>query len=346
MATERYGRTALVFNPRAGAGRREEIGDIVGLLVPDGGPLAEPFDLLVLETTEACSGTERAREALARGCDLIIAAGGDGTVSQVASALVGTEASLGVVPRGTANSFAAALGIPPSVEEACAFLRTGTSREIDTAVCAGRTMVLHATVGAHAEVIGGTRREAKNRWGALAYVATATEKLLSLEPFDVTLESDAHVIRCKAVAVTVANLASVRTLVAQGPAEVRGDDALLDVTIVASTGLLDAVAAGAHLLRTALAGEPAQRDDIGYFACQRVRIVADAPQPLLVDGETAGTTPATIHVVPRSLRVVAPQPAAAATGPGAKLVGLPAIEIQGRASNVASRDTDGPWQHR
>lgn len=316
-------RAALVFNPAAGAASgvgAEEIRD----------RLADRWDVVIHETARGRGGDACARAALAEGAELVIAAGGDGTVSEVASVLVGTGVPLGIVPRGTANSVAAALGIPGDAGEACAVLRDGVPRDLDTASCAGRTMVLFSTIGAHAEVIGGTRRDAKNRWGALAYVASALRKLSDLDPFEVELETDAHVIRCRAVAVTVANLAPTQTLVAQGPSEVVGDDALLDVTIVAASTLLDAVAAGAHLLRTALAGEPAERDDIGYFACRRVRIVATPAQPLLVDGEPAGETPAVVEIRPGSLRVIAPAPAGAPDRSAAKLAGLPDVEIEPR----------------
>lgn len=323
---------AVVFNPRAGGATSSEDGEALASV------FARDFDVRLFSTTRERSGEDCAREALAAGASVIVAAGGDGTVSQVAGALVGSDATLVVVPRGTANSFAAALDIPAGAEDVYDLLRAGSVQEIDTASCQGRTMVLHASVGAHAEVIGGTRRDAKNRWGALAYAATALEKLVSLEPFAVRIEADAHVIVCTAIAVTVANVAPIKTLVAQGPAEVRGDDALLDVTIVAATGLLDAVAAGAHLLRTAMAGVPVERDDIGFFACRRVRIETDPPQHVLVDGEPLGNTPLEAELRPRSLRVVAPPRAhAAPVQPAAKLVGLPDVSIHPREQHGASQ---------
>ncbi len=316
-------RAALVFNPRSG---------------PDGGAdaaqtverLSSFLDVTLYETTPERGGDACARAALAEGVDMVIAAGGDGTVSQVASVLVGSDVVLGVIARGTSNSFAGALGIPATFDEACDLLRDGTPRRLDSAVCSGRTMVLHATVGAHADVIATTAREAKNRWGALAYVAKALEKVAALEPFEVELETDAHVIRCRAVVVTVANVAPTRTLVAQGPAHVEGDDALLDVTIVAASNLLEAVAAGAHLLRTALTAEPAERDDIGYLACQRVKITTSTPQPLLIDGEASGTTPTLVEIVPHSLVVIAPEPTEHRRGPQTKLAGLPDLAIEPR----------------
>jgi YegS/Rv2252/BmrU family lipid kinase len=316
-------RAALVFNPVAGAAGGVTA-DVLAEL------LADRWEVTIHQTARERSGAACARAALGEGVELVIAAGGDGTVSEVASVLAGTGVPLGIVPRGTANSVATALGIPVDAAGACALLRDGRPRDLDTASCEGRTMVLYATVGAHADVIGGTTRDAKNRWGALAYVASGLSKLSELEPFDVELETDAHLIRCRAIAITVANLAPAQALVAQGPSAVVGDDALLDVTILAPFSLVDAVAAGAHLLRTALAGEPADRDDIGYFSCRRVRIAASPPQPLLVDGESAGETPAGVEIRPASLRVIAPPPASERDAPETNLEGLPGLELEPR----------------
>jgi YegS/Rv2252/BmrU family lipid kinase len=316
-------RAALVFNPAAGAAGGVTADALAELL-------ADRWEVTVHETARERSGAECARAALAAGSELVIAAGGDGTVSEVASVLVGTGVPLGIVPRGTANSAAAALGIPRDAADACALLRDGVPRDLDAASCGGRTMILYATVGAQADVIGGTARDSKNRWGALAYVASGLRKLSDLESFDVELETETHVIRCRAVAVTVANLAPAQTLVAQGPSTVVGDDALLDVTILAPSSLLDAVAAGVHLLCTALAGEPAERDDIGFFACRRVRVTATPPQSLLVDGEPAGETPTVVEIHPASLRVIAPPPGAEVDARETSLGGLRGLELEPR----------------
>lgn len=317
---------AIVFNEGAGSSGRERADDLVRLF-------SRELEVRLHTISSGRSAEDCTRVALAEGAEVVLAVGGDGTVSGVAGALVGGDATLAVLPRGTANSFATALGLPFDPEDVCDLLRSGSVQQIDAASCRDRTMILHATVGAHADVIGGTPRNAKNRWGALAYAASALEKLVALEPFAVRIEADEHVIVCSAVVVTVANLAPVRTLVAQGPASVRGDDALLDVTIVAATGLVDAVAAGAHLLQTALAGEPAARDDIGYFACRRVRIEADPPQRVIVDGEAVGPTPVAVELHPRSLRVAAPQAEeAGAPRPRAKLAGLPDVNVTRRRS--------------
>ncbi len=314
-------RASLVVNPKAG--------------VADGEPverlrerLAEHFELTVRETSQEHDADACAHEALAAGDRLVIAAGGDGTVSAVASVLAGGEVPLGIIPRGTSNSIAAALGIPADEDGAFAVLLAGHTRAIDLARVDGRIAVLACSVGLHAETIGETSRESKNRWGVLAYVATGIKKLTELQPFEIEIETDRHRVRCKAVAVTVANLAPIKSVLAQGPSMVRGDDGLLDVTIVAATSLATAVAAGFDLLRTAALQEPATHDDVGYFSSRKLRIVAEPPQHVIVDGEPFGMTPVAIECLPRGLLVLAPEAEDVWTSPEVKLDSLPDVEVE------------------
>ncbi|HLU65168.1 MAG TPA: diacylglycerol kinase family protein [Kofleriaceae bacterium] len=315
-------RAAVVFNPVAGGPSSPPLEELTGRL-------AGRFELDVLVTSPERDADACAREALARGAELVIAAGGDGTVSAVAGELIGSEAILGVVPCGTANAMARALGVAGDLDEACAALASAEPRWLDTATCDGRSMLLFCSVGLHAETMDDASREQKGRWGVLAYLAAGLRNLLELDPFEVELETESHRIRCRATSVMVANLAPPRSILAQGPAVVRPDDGLLDVTLVAADDLASAVASGLHLLRTASRNEPAERDRIGFFPCRRVRITTAEPQKVSVDGEVTGTTPVEVACRPRSLRVLVPQGALDDAGPpDARLSGLPDLEVE------------------
>lgn len=293
-------RAGLIFNPAAG---RARAGRALPALERD---LGHHFDLTVFTTSPEHDAEECARRALASKPELLIAAGGDGTVSMVARALVGTPIPLGVLPCGTANSIAGGLGIPLEPAHALEALREGATRRVDTARANGRTMLLHASIGFHAATVKNTPRDAKSSWGMLAYVKEALSELIKLEPFSVEIETERAVVRCRATNVTVANVAPARALLAHGPAVVAPDDGALDVTIVTATSLAEAVATGLHLLRAATLGEPATGDNIGFFSARRLRIDTEPPQPLLVDGENAGRGAMVIECVPSSLSVVVP----------------------------------------
>jgi diacylglycerol kinase family enzyme len=193
-------------------------------------------------------------------------------------------------------------------------------------------MIEMCSIGFHAETIEGTTRAARQRWGVFAYVASGLKQLLDLEPFCVELETESHRVSCEVSAVTVANLAPPKTLVAQGPSSIRPDDGLLDVTLVAATGVLEAVTAGLHLFQSARNQEPARREGIGYFPVRQIRIDTDEPRKVVVDGEIIGTTPADIVCRPSSLRLLVPEPAPAAPpraqSPESDVSGLPDAEVE------------------
>ena len=315
-------RAALIFNPVAGRGA-----DDLDVLRAE---LEARFDLSVLATCRDRDADECARAALAERPDLLIAAGGDGTVSMVAGALVGSSTPLGIIARGTSNSIATGLGIPTDDEGALETLVNGEICAVDTARANGRTMLLHASVGFHAATVAGTPRDAKHRWGILAYIKEGLANLADLEQFEVEIETENQVIRCRAVNVTAANVAPRKTVLAQGPAVVSPTDGAHDVTIVSATGLAEVVATGLHLLSTA-GREAATRDNVGYFSACRLRIDAAPVQPLLIDGEPAGEGRLVIECLPRSLVVMVPRerdlPQPLSTEQ-LKLEGLPDLEVE------------------
>ena len=318
---------ALVWNDRAGSARGVSLDEVKRVLAGHG---AEVLVECVSESTDCRACAQNALEA---GADCVVAAGGDGTVSGVAAVLVGTGKPLGVLPLGTSNSFAAALGISSDVNEALKQLVTLPPRPVDIAWVDGDgrkrvAMILHCMVGFHAETIAETKPEAKRRWGALAYLRTGIGKLKGFEPFAIELDTGQHVVHSQATAIAVANLAPPRTVLAHGPSHLLADDGMVDVTVVATHSVLDAIATCVHLYRKAQTHEAAQRDNVGSFATVRVGIATVPPQKVLVDGEPYGETPVTIETQRRALQVVAPA-AAEATGPvvDAELIGLPDLEV-------------------
>lgn len=289
-------------------------------------------DVTVTEVTAERSPGACARAAVEAGADVVVAAGGDGTVSAVAAELVGRDVALGVLPVGTSNSFAAALGLPPELDGAIAALALPDRRRLDVAIARGaagaRTMILHCMIGFHADAIDETSDDAKRRWGVLAYLGSALRRLGSLASFAAELEADGRVIRCRANAIAVANLAPRKTVLAHGPSHLLGDDGRVDVTIVAADTISEALATGLHLWRTAGDEEPAERGNVGSLSVARVTVRTDPPQRVVVDGEPLGETPVTIETRPRALQVIAPAVAHAEGTPiEASLLGLPDLAV-------------------
>ena len=251
---------ALVWNGNAGSAANVEAADVAQRIAA-----AMAREVSVVDCGD--DPLAAARTALAGGAHVVIAAGGDGTVSACATALIGSEGTLAVLPLGTSNSFAGALGIPDELDAAIALLASTDRRLVDAAFVerAGerRTMILHCMIGLHADTISDTQAESKRRWGVLAYVASALRQLASLEPFAVELETPSHVVRCRAIQISAANLAPLKTVLAHGPSHLLGGDGRVDVTIVAAESIGEAIATGVHLYRTSRDHEPATRDNVG-----------------------------------------------------------------------------------
>jgi YegS/Rv2252/BmrU family lipid kinase len=304
--------------------------------------LSASFDVDLHETSTERGAEACARDALAAGAAVLVAAGGDGTVGAVAGVLAGSDVPLGIVPRGTGNSVARALDVPLDLEGAARVIEAGATRRLDVGRCGGRRFVLHCVVGVHADAVADTPRAGKQRWGALAYAASTLKKLAGLAPFRVELDTGHDVLRCSAVSVAIANLAPRQTLVAQGPPEVAGDDARLDVTVLAPSGLSDAVAIALHLLASARRGEAAKREGVGWFRCRSLRVTAEPPQTVLLDGEPFGTTPVDVEVSSDAVRVLAPPAERAAAVHDADLDGLPDLEVERRGGPTSC----GPGRRR
>ena len=290
----------LIFNPVAGQSDPEQdLSSIRALLEPE-------IDLDIRLTTPEVDAGQLAQEAVKQGVHTIIASGGDGTLSAAAEALMGTSIPLGVISRGTANAFASALGIPDTIEAACQTILAGKTKVVDTALCNGKPMVLLVGIGFEAEVVEKADRETKNRLGMLAYILAGVKQLRDFDTFEATIETDERVITVNAAAVTIANAAPPTSILAQGPAGIIYDDGLLDLTVVAPENRAGAIASAYHLLQTALRGDAAERDDIGYMRARRIKVTTNPPQKVVLDGEIIGTMPIEVECIPGGLTILVP----------------------------------------
>ncbi|MEB3279976.1 MAG: methylglyoxal synthase [Lyngbya sp.] len=303
----------LIFNPVAGHGNAEqELSLIRKLLEPH-------MHLQVHQTTPNESAEELTKQAIEADPDLVIASGGDGTISAVAGILISTKIPLGVIPRGTANAFAVALGIPVAltpIRSACQVIINGNTRVVDAAYCNQRPMILLAGIGYEAETIDKASREMKEKWGALAYLIAGWQQLHEQEIFETEIEINDEVYQAISSAITIANAAPPTSVLAQGKGEVIFDDHLLDVTIATvkneeEKSLINpkfrAVATMINMLGAALVKTNPELPDIYHLRTHRIKVTANPPQKIVVDGEMIGTTPVEIECIPEALTVFVPQ---------------------------------------
>ncbi|PSB19842.1 methylglyoxal synthase [filamentous cyanobacterium CCP2] len=294
----------LIFNPVSGQGNAdEELVLIRQLLEPH-------FHLHIAFTEPEVSPQQLAKEAIDAKANLIIASGGDGTVSAVAGAVIDTGIPLGVIPRGTANAFAVSLGIPRlmPIRNACQVILGGYTRTVDAARCNGYPMILLAGIGFEAMAVEMADRNFKDQWGVLAYLMAGWQALEGQQLFDTTIEAEDEVYQFQAQAITVANAAPSTSVLAQGAGEVVFDDGLLDVTIASAQNKLEGITTLMRMLGAAITRNTIEQQNVVHSRARKLRIIAEPPQKVVVDGELIGETPVEVECLPSSLTVFVPKP--------------------------------------
>lgn len=274
--------------------------------------LSHYFKLTIKTTSEEVSGTELAQQAIEEGVQTVIACGGDGTVSQVATALIDTDASLGIIPLGTTNAMSHVLwGISSKIipiESACLNIIEGYSARIDTAQCNDELMLLLAGVGFEQKMIEQASREAKNAHGQFAYLQGLWRAIGQNQAFKLTLKLDDNEPQeININSITIANAAPITTVLAQGRGAPDIRDGKLDITWIPHTN--SASEPIFNLFELALSGltDTSFNDDIQHAHAKSVQLSAESGIKYVIDGEERETDALTVKINPNSLNVLMPE---------------------------------------
>jgi diacylglycerol kinase (ATP) len=259
----------------------------------------------VHETVKGDAVEQIAREAQGRGYEMVVAAGGDGTVSAVAEGLVGTETPLGVIPLGTANVLARELGIPVELEGAVQLLAGAHGiTSIDAMKVGEKHYFTQVGVGIDALMIRDTKREDKRRFGRIAYIWTALTRLLGFQPRRFLITADDRQELRRASQVVIANSGILGQPPFRWGPDIEPDDGRLDVCIVRAQTLLDYLALAWHVVR----GQHRQSSSVRYLRARRqIVIETRRPLPVQADGEIIGETPVQVQLVAAAVRVIVPE---------------------------------------
>lgn len=190
----------IITNPTSRKGRGEAL---TGLITAALDAKNEVYTLC--RTSRSLHATQIAREAADMGEELVICIGGDGTVSEVAGGLAGTNTALGIIPAGTGNDFTRYLGIPKDPLEALEIALSGDTRAVDLGLANERVFINVAGSGFDVAVLHHTLFYKKIFHGLLAYVLGVLRTVFSFPQMDVTITHAGGTIRQKALVVSVAN---------------------------------------------------------------------------------------------------------------------------------------------
>ncbi len=291
----------IILNPVAGKGDPDEI---KATLARAQSEHRLRYDLY--ETTGKEDLREIVRDAITgKNYDLIIACGGDGTVSGVADALADSGVPMGILSTGTTNAFATELGIPETLSEALELLVEGHRiKTVDAIQFGDRLFILEASLGVFSASFDEVEREKKDRLGWLAFVDTTIRNWVGLDPLWVSLIVDGERFAFRASEVALFNTSQVGIIKADLDAEIRLDDGVLDLYALRSKTLWDVL----RMLVYRILGKPKKAPYIQYWPVKTMARIETNPTVIFqADGDVQGKTPATFKVAPRVLKVIVPE---------------------------------------
>jgi diacylglycerol kinase (ATP) len=287
---------SILVNPRGGRGRvLRRLEDLRAL----GRRLGAPVTLC----RDADDLTSRARCAVEEGAERLLVAGGDGTLHYALPALVGGRCALGILPLGTGNDLAGALGIPNDLHLAARGAVEGPVRRIDLGRVDNVLFAGVAGLGFDSDVARRANRYSGPLRGRAIYLSAILRTVTRFTPLALRLESDGGSFDGRATFAVVANSPRYGAGVRIAP-EARLDDGLLDVVIVKEISRSRLLANLPSVLRGRHLGHPS----VVAFRCRRATITAERETAIVGDGEAiggAGPSPIVVEVLSEALTVAA-----------------------------------------
>ena len=305
----------MIFNPQAGStDLATPISQVADFWRHRG------WQVTIQATKSARHAIELAKTAALSGAQLVFAAGGDGTLGEVANGLVGTETILAPLPFGTANSFAKELRIPiPSLfdrnrlEMCVTALANGKVHRLDLGLDHqegqnGRYWISWSGVGADAFMINALEPRPKwsKKMGRLGYALQGVSILPQFEGVHAQVVVDGKEIQGDFVLVEITNCRLYAGLIVMNP-EARLDDGLFEVWLFRGRGISKTIL---HLA-DAFQGKHTADADVVRLQGKTISVSTLDPAPIHADGDHAGFTPFSCEVIPQAVRILVPDTAPA-----------------------------------
>ena len=253
-------------------------------------------DIVETDSEDAC--TTAVKEAIQQRFDILVAAGGDGTVGLIAGELLGTETALGILPLGSVMNVARSLGLPRDLDQAAKIIAAGRTIAIDVGVARGEPFYEAGSIGMNAAMFREAQRFDDGDWLSILRTVWVA---LRYRPARMQLELDDRVIRTRALMVTVANGPYTGLGMAVAPGA-RLDDARFDVRVFRGFSKWELL----RHLGSITFGRRRYAPHASTYRSRRVAVTSRHPLPCRADSRDLGVTPVTFEVRPGALRVVVP----------------------------------------
>jgi len=283
-------RFCIILNPAAKGERARKLVDRLQTMLPE----------CELQLTRSPGHAQvLAKQAVEDGFEVVVAAGGDGTLNEVVNGIAGADVALGLLPVGTINVFALELGFPTDLERAIRILRKGKIKKLDLAYANDRFFIQLAGVGLDAQIVAKTDLRLKKSWGPLSYVFTAGQ-IIGKQPPVLEIET-AEGKQMEGSFVLIGNGRYYGGRFTFFPTA-NMQDGLLDVCVFQKVSYIDLF----RYLHGIATNSHTTLPDVHYFKTESLRVTCAEFVPMEVDGELHGGSPALIGVERKALNVIVP----------------------------------------
>ncbi|WP_430535842.1 diacylglycerol kinase [Listeria rocourtiae] len=291
-------RMLIIYNPVAGQRKFQKLMPVAEQILEEA-----DFDVTLIPTTEQVkSATKIAKQGVLDGFEIIVAAGGDGTVNDVINGLMQapSQPSFGVLPVGTTNDFARALGMAKDPIEALHIIASGKTVKVDVGRANDEYFINNAAGGKITEITYAVKESMKNKIGRLAYLVSGIKLLPKLAPKQVKITHDNGVFEGKILLLFATLTNSVGGMEKLCPPAIL-NDGYMDLLILKKVSpakllkLLVSIKNGSHL----------QSQDVVYVRTKQAQIECDTSLNISYDGVYGGETPYKLEVLPEKLVILA-----------------------------------------
>lgn len=305
-------RIHVIINPAAGQDR-----PVLGILNRAFQPAGVDWDVFI--TKQGGDAFRLTKQSVEAGADIVAVYGGDGTVMEVASALIGTQVPLAIFPGGTANVMSVELGISSDLAEACALVCGDDHDVIEMdmgQVNDDQPFILRVGIGFEAKMVEGADRNLKDRVGTLAYALAALQALRDPTVSEYRMLIDGQEIISEGISCLICNSGSVGRPGFSLSPKVSVRDGLLDVFILRKAEIPSLLA----VARNVVAGGEAAWRDLQHWQGREIEVVATPDQEVQADGEVLGHSPVSARVLPGAVQIIVPKAAAVLNAPSQEQV--------------------------
>lgn len=254
-------------------------------------------------TREMGDGIRLAKEAAAAGVDAVAVYGGDGTVREVTTGLLDTDVPILILPGGTANAMALALGVPTDLAAAAGMLACGdcTVRQVDIGVLNDECFLIGIGIGVPGEIADTADREAKDRLGVLAYFISSIQALRNAETVNYKVTVDGKTFETEGVSCVILNAGQFGIPGVTIAPSVDMSDSQLDLLVFKSKSLPALVS-----LAAAVVSQNEQAAPYDLYQGREITVEPTPHQPVQVDGEVVEPGPVSAKILPCAGRYIVP----------------------------------------